>query len=205
VRDLVRRVTPLDQQARLSAVESERDRLASELHNSVLPELYTIMAALDTGATPEGVREHLREVDAGLRDLMMDRQTVVLRNGGLVAAAESLLEEAAPEPPVVANIAGAGRPPPAVELAAYRIVQAALDNARRHADARTIWLTVACSPDLVQIEIRDDGQGLATARASHHIGLGLMEIRARANEIGGRVTISGPPGGGWRVLFEWMA
>lgn len=203
LRDVVRFTTPLDRRARLTAVETERDRLASELHNVVLPRLNTTIAGLDPAADADGVGGDLRQLGNDLRDMMMDRQTVVLRSGGLVAAVDALVEALPSWPPVVTRSSDEGRPPDHVELAAYRVVQSAIDNARRHADATTIWVTLAVSPRRVDVDVRDDGRGLLALGVRRHIGTGVLEMHARADEVGARLVIEPDASGGVRVAFRW--
>jgi signal transduction histidine kinase len=86
--------------------------------------------------------------------------------------------------------------PAAVEVAAYRIVQEALTNVVRHAHARNGWVRVNVDQAL-RIEIADDGLGLPTPR---HIGVGLLSMRERAEELGGSCIVERHPAGGTRVL-----
>jgi two-component system NarL family sensor kinase len=86
--------------------------------------------------------------------------------------------------------------PAAVEVAAYRIVQEALTNVVRHAHARTGWVRVNVDEALC-VEIADDGFGLPTPR---RIGVGLLSMRERAEELGGSCIVERQPAGGTRVL-----
>ncbi len=88
--------------------------------------------------------------------------------------------------------------PAAVEVAAYRIVQEALTNVVRHAQARhcTVRLELA---DELKVEVVDDGLGLANGRRQGN-GLGLLSMRERAEELGGACLIEPVTGGGTRVL-----
>lgn len=84
--------------------------------------------------------------------------------------------------------------PPAVELAAFRIIQEALTNVTRHARARSATVRVACD-DGVAIEVVDDGVGgVASA------GNGIIGMRERAAALGGTVDAGPGPGGGFRVV-----
>jgi signal transduction histidine kinase len=83
----------------------------------------------------------------------------------------------------------------AVEVAAYRIVQEALTNVVKHAQAGrcTVRLTAA---DALEIEIADDGVGLPDKRRA---GVGLLSMRERAEELGGTCVVEALPEGGTRV------
>ena len=84
--------------------------------------------------------------------------------------------------------------PAAVEVAAYRIVQEALTNVARHADAKSGSVRLSVQPDAVLIEIADDGRGLG----DHRIGVGLRAMQERAAELGGSCEITSG-GAGTRV------
>jgi len=88
--------------------------------------------------------------------------------------------------------------PAAVEVAAYRVTQEALNNVTRHAQARTCVVRLALLDEL-QLEITDDGVGLP---AELHAGVGLLSMRERAAELGGSCVIETTPGQGTRVLVK---
>ena len=83
--------------------------------------------------------------------------------------------------------------PPGVDLCAYRIVQEALSNARRHAPGATVDVEIAYSPDSLALRIKDDGPGSADGDLDGH---GLLGMRERATIAGGTLR-AGPsePGG----------
>jgi signal transduction histidine kinase len=89
--------------------------------------------------------------------------------------------------------------PPAVELTAYRIVQEALTNAVRHAGAASVRVALRREPDLLRVEVSDDGRGLP---ADPPPGMGLRGMRERAESLGGRLTLAARAGGGTRVEAE---
>jgi signal transduction histidine kinase len=86
--------------------------------------------------------------------------------------------------------------PPEVDQAAYRIVQEALTNTRRHAAARTARVEVTRTDDALRLEITDDGRGPAGAPPGH----GLIGMRERAALYGGTLHTGDAPDGGFRVL-----
>lgn len=82
-----------------------------------------------------------------------------------------------------------------VELAVYRIAQEAMSNALRHAAARTITLTLSATPDVLTLEVRDDGCGFE--REQRRIqALGLLSMGERALAANGRLEIESDPGRG---------
>jgi signal transduction histidine kinase len=90
---------------------------------------------------------------------------------------------------------------PSIELHAYRIVQEALTNARRHAGrVGSVVVTVARRGDSLEVEVTDDGRGATTlVEGSGEGGHGLSGMRERVLAAGGRLTAGPRQGGGWRV------
>jgi signal transduction histidine kinase len=89
--------------------------------------------------------------------------------------------------------------PAAVEVAAFRIVQEALNNVVRHARARTCLIRLRIE-DGLRVEIVDDGVGLPATRDPERAGVGLASLRERAAELGGTCAIESASGGGTRVM-----
>ncbi len=90
---------------------------------------------------------------------------------------------------------------PGVELAAYRIVQEALTNARRHAAGAAVDVELRYAGDALRLRIRDNGPGLA----ARHTGHGLLGMRERAAAVGGSLQTGPAPGGGFRIEAELPA
>jgi signal transduction histidine kinase len=90
------------------------------------------------------------------------------------------------------------RLPAELEMTAYRVVQESLNNVIRHAEARTATVTVTFGED-VKLRIRDDGRGMPPASRRPlgvDAGLGLVGLRERVSQSGGRLMISSRPGRG---------
>jgi signal transduction histidine kinase len=90
---------------------------------------------------------------------------------------------------------------PGVELAAYRIVQEALTNARRHAAGAAVDVELRYAGDALRLRIRDNGPGLT----DRHTGHGLPGMRERAAAVGGSLQTGPAPGGGFRIEAELPA
>jgi signal transduction histidine kinase len=86
---------------------------------------------------------------------------------------------------------------PAVDEVAYRIIQEALTNVARHADARSVRISIAVEGDVLELTIIDDGLG-ADTRAPR-TGNGIVGMRERAASVGGQLSASGRPGGGFHI------
>jgi signal transduction histidine kinase len=199
---------------RLVAVrEEEQRRLRRDLHDGLGPTLaaQTLKVGVARGLLRRDAAAadaRLAELEEGLADALADVRRLVyglrppaLDDLGLAAAvrqaaaglAEGLgapcVEVEAPErlPPL----------PAAVEVAAFRIVQEALTNVVRHANARRCRIGLRLVDGALEVEVADDGRGLEPARRA---GVGLASMRERATELGGSYVVEGIDGGGTRVV-----
>jgi len=128
---------------------------------------------------------------------------------GLVAALEAIVADAKRTggPAVELAIGGPSRPLPArTELALYRIAHQALANSLAHATASRVAIELRFDPEAVTLAVRDDGRGFAMptnlAELEKGGGLGVVGMRERANEVGGRLEIETAPGVGTLVRLR---
>lgn len=92
--------------------------------------------------------------------------------------------------------------PPAQVTHIYRLLQEALNNISKHAQAQRVQVLVERDLHVVRIVIADDGQGFDTTRRAHAGGLGLSSMTERAHMLGGSVTIQSELAAGTKVLIE---
>jgi signal transduction histidine kinase len=208
LRATLRELIPGQAAAEAAAVESERVRLAGDLHAVVLPALRQAIAEVEAGAPVEALAGRLRTVDLELERLMADRWPVVLEAFGLVEALEDLAERTEVDGTVRVGLeveGAAGRPRPEIERTAWRVAQLAIDNAVRHAGATQITIAIAVAPDRVRLSISDDGRGIDPADPIRTGARGLNDITRRARAVGGSVAIesASPTGLGTVVRFQW--
>jgi signal transduction histidine kinase len=207
-----------EEEARRRVVE-ERLRIARDLHDVVAHSIASINVQSGAAAHvidrhPEQAREALLAIKQTSKTALGELRATLglLRQGGGEEAAprgpapslaqlDTLVDTAARGGlPVDVSVRGDARPlPPAVDLAAYRIVQESLTNVVRHAGPATATVSVAYGPASVEIEVVDDGRGPNGAWHAYHIGHGIVGIRERAAAVGGRVEVGPRPGGGFRV------
>jgi len=205
----------------VTAREEERRRMRRDLHDGIGPTLAGMtlqvgairnLLTTDTAAADRMLSELGREIESAVGDirrLVYALRPPALDELGLVAALRAHAahyqlqgsgeEAASDEPKLLVTIEAPPdlQPlPAAVEVAAYRIACEAITNAARHADARTCHVTLALDTAL-RVEIRDDGIGLAPER---RVGIGLVSMRERAEELGGTCMIASAPGEGVRIL-----
>lgn len=192
--------------------EEERRRLRRDLHDGLGPSLASLLLEArvlrrmirEDPAAAEGLAD---EIQADIRATIDDVRRVVnelrppaLDDLGLVPALQVMAaklgrsdDQGTPGLSVQVD-APADLPslPAAVEVAAYRIVQEGLANVLHHAQARQAVVRIWVNGDL-RVEVWDDGAGFQTRRRG---GVGLISMRERAAELGGRCEISSTPGAG---------
>jgi two-component system sensor histidine kinase DegS len=196
------------------AAEAERARLARELHDVPLQELVAVIRRLEIVPGTETESENLRALASHLRNVATELRPPVLDDLGLPAAIDYLAEETTSAViPVTADVVddtGFGpdrRPPPAVELAVFRIASEAVGNAVRHSGGNEVTIRAAVAPDRVELIVADDGAGLddKSARdASKQKRLGLASMRRRAQAIDAELSIDGSARG-TQVRLVWQA
>jgi signal transduction histidine kinase len=208
---LLAAVVPLAARSRLEGADEERSRLAIELHNRLLPRFRSSARAIRNDGSPEEAAERLEDLEAELREVMQRHETVTLEIGGLSEALRvhlDTIDTAGIRVVFEVHADGERRPPGKVELAAYRIGQAAIDNAIRHAGAERVEISVTTGPDLVEVIVGDDGVGIDSAAEDHarrRGRLGLAQMRLRADAAGGSLKVDGQAGRGTEIRFFWAA
>jgi signal transduction histidine kinase len=144
---------------------------------------------------------HVQEVVADVRRLVHDLRPPALDDRGLVGALAQQAESVSVSGPSVSvTAADLGALPAAVEVAAYRIVSEAVTNAVRHASATSVSVRLSVASGCLVVEVVDDGAGIAP---SAQAGVGLLSLRERAAELGGRSSVTCPDSGG-TVVKAWL-
>jgi signal transduction histidine kinase len=212
--DLSRRVASDALRRVVAAQEQERRRLARELHDETGQALTSILLGLRTVEDARGeeqqrnavneVRELVRATLQDVRQLAVELRPKALDDFGLVAAVERLTNGFAEQTGIslaFESTLPAGRLPPEVETALYRIVQESLTNIVKHARASSVSIVLGQKRDAVTVVVEDDGVGFDPARTSDD-GLGLIGMRERVALVGGRLTIESRPGAGTTFVAE---
>jgi signal transduction histidine kinase len=139
-------------------------------------------------------REALNEMRRLLGILRTDKGPLALApQPGLGDLADLVAEARAAGQAVELVMDGEGEEPsPGVDLAAYRIVQEALTNVRKHAGSAPATVTVRRFDGRLELEVRDEGPGASGGGGGH----GLVGMRERVALYGGELEVSNPPGGG---------
>ncbi|WP_169945098.1 sensor histidine kinase [Microbispora sp. H11081] len=194
----------------LAAREEERRRLRRDLHDGLGRTLGEMAAAVSVArasltSSPETADRLLRELRSGMdtvthdvRQLVYGLRPPALDDLGLAGAVRALAGPGeAGGPAIVVKAEGdlAGLPA-AVEVAAYRIAQEALTNARRHARATRVLAELRREPAALRLLVTDDGVGFPPERRT---GLGLTSMRERTAELGGICLIRSEQGTGTTI------
>lgn len=200
------------------AQEDERLRIARELHDETAQELVHLVRKLEQlgeGAEAglagqvqqlvDTTRETLRSVRRFSRDL----RPPVLDDLGLLAALETVVEDANRHLPEGARLEVSGEPArlnPAVELALFRVAQEALRNVEKHARAASATVKLEFNERDVCLLVADDGQGFAPPRSISNLAgrgkLGLLGMKERAELVGGKFDLTSRPGEGTRIAVR---
>ncbi len=193
----------------LAAQEEERVRIAMELHDSTCQHLAALnlsigrLRPLVSGDKVDAVLEDMStsvgEVVKEIRVLSYLIKPAGLEQDGLARAARGFVNGFGVRTGLIASFLTRGpvdAAPPQVQHAAYRIVQEALSNVYRHADAQHADVELVSENGVLTIRVSDDGKGVAPLLqgepANLESGVGIAGMRARAAQLKGRVEISCP-------------
>ncbi len=217
-RDATRRA--MSDTLRDQAATQERARIARELHDVVAHHVSMVAVQAETARlTTPGMPPEGRERLAAIGDTARDALTEMRRLLGVMRADVAGEAERAPQPGLdrleelvegaraagtTVHLAVRGEPvalPPGVDLTAYRIVQEALTNARRHAPGAEVDVEVAFGDDAVSVRVSDNGPGPTGTGDGGH---GLVGMHERVAMVGGRLRVGagGSGSGGFAVQAD---
>ncbi len=204
----------------LSAQEQERGRIARDIHDGPLQDLGVLLLSverckrqIEAGRSVEalqalaGLRQDTQQTISTLRALVNDLRPSVLDTYGLLGALDYLAGRFGRETQITIAVSTqiGARLDPNQEVIIFRLVQEALTNIRKHAQASHAWVTLQRRSGDLYMEVRDDGTGfdvdhrMRDAMAGGHVGLASMVERAEF--AGGRLTIESTPEQGTVVRF----
>ena len=200
----------------VTAQEQERRRIAGDIHDDALQHLAVTLLQLELaerssdglrGERLAELRQNLRAAVESLRGVLFQTRPPLLDEAGLAAAIRIYLRQIASESSFRHEVRSTLTREPAGEVrtVAYRIVQEALTNIRKHAAAKMVSVTLMDDGDGMLVHVLDDGRGftrkdVARAGRSH---IGLLSMRERAELAGGWLEIDSVPGAGTTVVF-WL-
>ena len=213
----------------IKAQEEERYRVSREIHDGPAQDLanlifQTSVAEKLVDYDPEEAKQTLQELRKQIRDcltnirqVIFDMRPMALDDLGLAPALNQLVGQMASRGILSTDFSIDGQPyelPKYVEIAIFRIVQEALNNAAHHSGTDKARLRVLCRPDALSVLIQDDGKGfdtdaepdmpeaaevLSEEESSSAGQFGLLGMRERAKLIGAEINVVSAPGKGTRV------
>jgi len=201
--------------ARLVSVqEEERRSISRELHDEVGQSLSALLmeagnAAAHVAPNDAHVRQHvdsikkLAEASVNIiRNMTLLLRPSMLDDFGLVPALEWQAREVSKRTGIRVQVAAADSAdelPDALKTCIYRVVQEALHNCARHAQARSVRVVVRHEDSRIVLSVEDDGRGFDARRVR---GLGLVGMEERVRHLGGAFHVQSTPGNGTKVDVE---
>ncbi len=206
------------QQVSKAAAQEERNRLARDLHDSIKQQIFSVvMSAAAVKARwehdPQGARQAVDDIVKNAREAQVEMQALLqqlrpspLENIGLTESLRTQCQalEYRTGAKVYAEfgtLAADERFPVGSQEMIFRIVQEAFANIARHARASQVWFTLSTVDDEIVVEMKDDGQGFDLAQGTEHrqAGMGLSNIRERAEALKGNFMLQSAPGEGTSI------
>lgn len=210
---LSRRLVELDETARHNLARELHDRVGQNLTSlsinlSIMQGLLPAKSAQRIGQRLEDSMQLVSETMDRVRDVMADLRPAVLDDYGLAAALRWSGARFAERTGLTVEVAGLDpvpRLPAAAEIALFRIVQEALTNVARHAQARQVRILLAVREGCITLEIADDGIGFDPANTGPRGGQaawGLATMRERAESVGAQFRVDTAPGKGANISVQ---
>ncbi|MDX2194183.1 MAG: GAF domain-containing protein [Gemmatimonadales bacterium] len=194
-------------------LEEERRHIARELHDEAGQALVGIKLGLQVlarspyvapalGTEIDQLREVVHAATVQLKDLARRLRPPTLDALGLAESIRQLAADFSQRTGVEVRLRlhlDAGRLDAEQEIALYRVVQEALTNIARHAEAGRVWIGLLADARGTRLVIRDNGRGFLPREAGPGGGLGLLGMRERADMLGGHFVLWSAPGAGTRL------
>jgi signal transduction histidine kinase len=204
----------------LTAQEQERQRIASEMHDGIGQNLSAIKfnvesgcgqaASVDCGAQRYRLVAKIQEAMEEVRRISMDLRPSILDDLGILATLDWFcreFQEVYPHIEIIKRVElREDQIPEPLKIIVYRIVQEALNNVAKHANAEQVCLNLLGEGGAIMLHIRDNGKGFNVERPSprrDHGGLGLRSMIERAELSGGRLSIKSDPSRGTVIEAVW--
>jgi signal transduction histidine kinase len=212
-----RLMSQYERKIRQAAAQEERNRLARDLHDSIKQQIFAIQTAAATAQTrfegdANGAREALDQIRSSAREAMTEMEVMLdqlraepLESTGLVAALKKLCESIGFRSGAQVDFRLGAVPPnaslsPVAAEATLRVAQEALANVARHARAAHVQVSLDSIDDRMELTVEDDGAGFDLHASP--TGMGTANMRARAEELGGKLDLVSSPNAGTTVKFS---
>jgi signal transduction histidine kinase len=204
----------------LSAQEDERKRISRELHDVIAQTLTGINvrlaalkkeAALNTKGLDRNIARTQRLVEKSVNivhQFARELRPAVLDDLGLIPALHSFMKHFTARCGVRTHLtvfAGVEKLDTTKRTVLFRVVQEALTNVARHAQASRVEVSIQKLPECISMRIKDDGRSFQVERVLHGTGskrLGLLGMRERLEMVGGRFDVQSAPGTGTTITAQ---
>jgi len=206
----------------LSAQEEVRRELARDLHDGLIQHLGAMMISLEharsllgseevsLAAELDNLKSMARQAIRDARSLVFGLRPLILETKGLSAALNAYVEQLrATNPEITFHVTAPGLEgdlPIQTQRVVFAILQEAIQNARKHAPARNVWITLQRGKKHLSAVVQDDGTGFdleeIAATYDQRYSFGLLNMRERAELIDAELNIDSEPGKGTRVYLD---
>jgi signal transduction histidine kinase len=200
----------LQRRLRRLAVVEDRERIARDLHDAIIQDLFAVGLSLqaqsqrlEAGETKATLDQTVRRLDdaiAALRRFIFDLRPPVWSTRDLQREVAELTDRLADSYPANVSLSFSGdfsTVPQAVVEDALAVLTEATSNALRHSEAGSVEVTARVDPDALTLVVSDKGRGFDPGTRGH--GMGLENLRTRAARAGGEATVLSAPGEGTTV------
>jgi PAS domain S-box-containing protein len=205
----------VEEQARSLALFRDRERIAMDLHDGVIQSLYGLRlnlasarrgtaerqreALAQAGEHIDGIIESIRQYVLDLRPVHPEQRDAAL---GLALLAHQLRDAGIATVDLDIGTEVDARVPPELGMAILHIGREAISNVVRHARAKWVSVSLRIEGDVLELRVQDDGVGFDTERTRRRLGDGTRNMRHRAREIGGELSIHSARRHGTTVLLK---
>jgi signal transduction histidine kinase len=214
----------IEEKERIVAVEEkERKKLARDLHDgptqsiaAIAMRINYVRMLLDRQQDPKQLAEELAKIEdlarrttKEIRHMLFTLRPLILETQGLRAALEQYITKLAETDPIPVHLEAMPEVDQRLERNAqgviFYIIEEAIGNARKHAQAENIWVRLHIRGDILTIEVEDDGAGFdveaVQVRYDERGSLGMINMHERAELVNGKLSIASAPGSGTRITL----
>src|SRR5271165_5375510 len=195
----------------IEAQETERRRIARELHDDICQRLAMLTLELEQASeVANGSTNRIMEITERYGEIALDIQTLShelhsskLEYLGIVAGLRTFCQELSEQQSVDVEFTHENVPsqiPPEVSLCLFRVAQEALHNALKHSGRREFAVHLLGSQGEIELEVSDTGAGFDVEAAKRGTGLGVMSMQERVHLVRGVLAIESKTNGGTRVI-----
>ncbi len=204
----------------LKVHDTERHKLAVDLHNELAPKISalkfkveTVMPLVDTDQGPDfelecrRILEMFQDIHADIRSLTGNLSPLMIDELGLLPAVEGLCDRVPDMRPQLRLACMEDDVPAPLKIIIYRVLEEALENIGRHSQAKHVWVSLQREGPQLCLQVKDDGSGFIVEdklfAKTGEAGIGLSTMCERVSHSGGSFEIDAAPQGGTTISAIW--